>query len=81
MLKKIDHLGIAVRSIDEASKFFENVLGADAVIAQSAACQTEHTLGPEITSRLIAFVEFVTSAQEDGQDIAKQFKNYWKTIH
>ena len=27
MLKKIDHLGIAVRSIDEASKFFEEVLG------------------------------------------------------
>jgi len=27
MLKKIDHLGIAVKSIDEASKFFKNVLG------------------------------------------------------
>ena len=27
MLKKIDHLGIAVKSIEEASKFFENVLG------------------------------------------------------
>jgi methylmalonyl-CoA epimerase len=27
MLKKIDHLGIAVKSIDEASKFFEDVLG------------------------------------------------------
>ena len=27
MLKKIDHLGIAVRSIEEASKFFEDVLG------------------------------------------------------
>jgi methylmalonyl-CoA epimerase len=27
MLKKIDHLGIAVRSIEEASRFFEDVLG------------------------------------------------------
>jgi len=27
MLKKIDHLGIAVKSIDEARKFFENTLG------------------------------------------------------
>ena len=27
MLKKIDHLGIAVHSIDEARKFYENVLG------------------------------------------------------
>ena len=29
MLKKIDHLGIAVKSIEEASKFFENVLGLE----------------------------------------------------
>ncbi len=27
MIKKIDHLGIAVRSIDEARKFYEDVLG------------------------------------------------------
>jgi len=27
MLKKIDHLGIAVKSIDEARKFFEKTLG------------------------------------------------------
>jgi len=27
MLKKIDHIGIAVKSIDEAKSFFENTLG------------------------------------------------------
>ena len=27
MIKKIDHLGIAVRSIDEARTFYEEVLG------------------------------------------------------
>lgn len=27
MIRKIDHLGIAVRSIDEARKFYEDVLG------------------------------------------------------
>ena len=27
MIKKIDHLGIAVRSIDQARKFYEEVLG------------------------------------------------------
>lgn len=27
MLKKIDHIGIAVASIDEARKYYENVLG------------------------------------------------------
>jgi DtxR family Mn-dependent transcriptional regulator len=63
------------------ARFFETILGADPATAEGAACKAEHTLGPEITSRLIAFVEFVTSAQEDGQDIAKQFKNHWKTIH
>ncbi len=29
MLKKIDHIGLAVHSIDEARKFYENVLGLE----------------------------------------------------
>lgn len=27
MLKKVDHIGIAVENLDEAIKFYENVLG------------------------------------------------------
>jgi methylmalonyl-CoA/ethylmalonyl-CoA epimerase len=36
MLKKIDHLGIAVRSIAEAKNFYENVLGLE--------CEGEETV-------------------------------------
>jgi len=61
--------------------FFEDVLGVDAATAQSAACRTEHTLGPEIAARLMAFVEFLSHTQDDGRDIAQQFQAYWETLN
>jgi DtxR family Mn-dependent transcriptional regulator len=61
--------------------FFEHVLGVDAATAQSAACRTEHTLGPEITARLMAFVEFLSQTQDDGRDITQQFQAYWETLN
>lgn len=61
--------------------FFENVLGVDAATAQSAACRTEHTLGPEVTARLMAFVEFLSQTQDDGRDIKQQFQLYWQTLN
>lgn len=36
MIRKIDHLGIAVRSIESARKFYEDVLGLD--------CEKEETI-------------------------------------
>jgi DtxR family Mn-dependent transcriptional regulator len=63
------------------ARFFENVLGAKGATAQEAACRTEHTLGTEITARLTAFIEFVTQAQDDNQDIAHQFHRYWDTFN
>ena len=60
------------------TRFFGELLGADPSIAQAAACRAEHTLGPEITARLMAFIEFVSQSQADGQDIVKQFQRYWK---
>ena len=61
--------------------FFENVLGVNAATAQSAACRTEHTLGPEITARLMAFIEFLSQTQDDGRDITQQFQAYWQTLN
>ena len=60
------------------TRFFEDILGAEASTAQAAACRAEHSLGPEITARLMAFVEFVSKRQDDGQDITKQFQQCWK---
>ncbi len=47
MLKKIDHLGIAVHSISEARKFYENILGL--------VCEKEE----EISSQKVRIAFFV----------------------
>jgi methylmalonyl-CoA/ethylmalonyl-CoA epimerase len=39
MLSKIDHLGIAVKSLDEARKFYENVLGLQCEKIEEVASQ------------------------------------------
>jgi hypothetical protein len=28
----------------------------------------------------MAFIEFVSQTQDDGQDIVKQFQQYWKRV-
>ncbi|MHC5084270.1 MAG: metal-dependent transcriptional regulator [Planctomycetota bacterium] len=61
------------------TRFFEGLLGAKASTAQAAACRAEHTLGSEITARLMAFIDFVSKTQDEGLDIAQQFQNYWLT--
>jgi methylmalonyl-CoA/ethylmalonyl-CoA epimerase len=43
MLKKIDHLGIAVHSIAEARKFYENVLGLKCEKEEEVASQKVRT--------------------------------------
>ena len=43
MLKKIDHLGIAVHSIAEARKFYENVLGLTCEKEEEVASQKVRT--------------------------------------
>jgi DtxR family Mn-dependent transcriptional regulator len=69
-----------VRRHEVLTRFFGGILGAEASTAQAAACRTEHTLGPEITARLTAFIEFVSELQDDGQDIVKQFQKYWEQL-
>ena len=69
-----------VRRHEVLTCFFEDLLGAEPSTAQAAACRAEHTLGPEITARLMAFIEFVSETRNDGQDIAKQFQQYWEGL-
>ena len=70
-----------VRRHEVLTRFFEGLLGAEPLTAQAAACRAEHTLGPEITARLMAFIEFVSRSQDEGQDITQQFKHYWLTVN
>jgi DtxR family Mn-dependent transcriptional regulator len=73
--------GRVARRHEVLGLFFEHVLGVDEATAQSAACRTEHTLGPEITARLMAFVEFLSQTQDDGRDITQQFQAYWEILN
>lgn len=43
MIEKIDHIGIAVRSIEEARKFYENVLGLTCEREEVVASQKVRT--------------------------------------
>ncbi|MHC5158242.1 MAG: metal-dependent transcriptional regulator [Planctomycetota bacterium] len=73
--------GRVARRHEILSQFFEDLLGVDAATAETAACKAEHTLGPEITARLMAFVEFLSQTQDDGKDVAQQFQAYWETLN
>jgi DtxR family Mn-dependent transcriptional regulator len=58
--------------------FFINVLGVEPTIGQQAACKAEHALGPEISTRLLSFIKFITSGNGTGGDVVDKFKKYYK---
>ena len=76
-----DVAGRVVRRHEILSRFFVDVLGIDPATAETAACKAEHTLGPEITARLMAFIEFLSETQDGGKDITQQFQYYWRTTN
>ena len=59
--------------------FFTDVLSVKPVIAQKAACQAEHALGPEIIAKLLSFIEFVNDSSENGRDVMNEFRKFCKT--
>ncbi len=58
--------------------FFIDVLGVKPGIAQKAACEAEHTLGPEIISRLLCFIEFLNHSSDNGHDVMGEFRKFCK---
>jgi DtxR family transcriptional regulator, Mn-dependent transcriptional regulator len=56
--------------------FFINVLGLPVEVAQQAACRTEHTLGPHVIAKFLAFIEFVGSVSKDGHPLADEFQEF-----
>jgi len=56
--------------------FFVNILGVEQTIAGKAACGAEHVLGPQIVSRLLRFIEFVTGSNKNGYDLANEFAKF-----
>ena len=73
--------GRVVRRHDILKQFFAEVLGIDVQTAQDAACRAEHTLEPEITARLTAFIDFLTQdRQNDRVNLVGQFQQYWESL-
>jgi DtxR family Mn-dependent transcriptional regulator len=66
------------RKHDILKSFFINVLGIEAGIAQQAACKAEHTLGPEVTARLLSFIEFASHNGKNSQNVADEFRRFYK---
>jgi DtxR family Mn-dependent transcriptional regulator len=65
-----------VRKHNILKSFFVNVLGVDKDVAQQAACKAEHALGPEIISRLLSFIQYVTASHRDGHDVIGEFREF-----
>ncbi|RKY23926.1 MAG: DtxR family transcriptional regulator [Planctomycetota bacterium] len=68
-----------VRKHNIITSFFVNVLGVETDIAQQAACRAEHTLGPEVISKLLCFIGFVNKNSKNGYDLADEFKRFCKS--
>ena len=77
MLKKIDHLGIAVHSIAEARKFYETVLGLTCEKEEEVASQKVRTAFYTIGETHIELLE----PTADDSPIAKFLKNRGEGIH
>ncbi len=63
-----------VRKHDILKSFFVDVLGVEKEMAQRAACQAEHALGPEIIGRLLSFIDYVAARSQNGCDLAGEFR-------
>lgn len=63
------------------NQFFSDVLGVDPQLAHEAACRAEHSLCPEITPRLRAFLDFISQPQGHEHSIVRQFQQHWKTVN
>jgi len=60
------------------TSFFTDVLSIDTKIAQTAACKSEHALGPEVINRLLLFVKFVNDKNKSDYDLKTEFRKFCK---
>ena len=63
---------------DILKSFFIEILDVKSETAQQAACQAEHALGPDIITKLLSFVEFVSKRSKNGYDMIEEFKKFYK---
>ena len=57
-------------------RFLIEVLKVEESVAEREACEIEHVLGPDTFMRLTAYVDFLTSCQQDLGAIMEHFHEY-----
>ncbi len=62
-----------VRRHEVLTSFLADVLGVGGKLADDVACKMEHTVGPEVTERLVRFTEFVQTCPRAGQQWLAKF--------
>ena len=77
MIEKIDHLGIAVRNLDESLKFYGEILGLELVGKEEVASQKVRVAMLRIGETKIELLE---STDDDGP-IAKFIESKGEGIH
>lgn len=77
MSHKIDHLGIAVRSIDDALKFYRDQLGLDLLARETVHAEKVHTAMLPVGESRIELLE----ASEPDSVIAKFIEKRGEGLH
>ncbi|AFK87170.1 MULTISPECIES: methylmalonyl-CoA epimerase [Thermoanaerobacterium] len=77
MVKKIDHIGIAVKSIEEASKFYEDVLGQKVAGIETLSSENLKTAFVKIGDVEIELLE----ATSPDSPVAKFIEKKGEGIH
>lgn len=77
MINKIDHLGIAVHSIDQARKFYENVLGLNCERIEEVPSQQVRTAFFKVGETHIELLE----PTDPGSPIARFLEKHGEGIH
>ena len=77
MIEKIDHIGIAVKSIEESRKFFEDILGLKAIFEETLPDSGVKALGLGIGESRIELLE----AYGENSPIKKFIEKRGEGIH
>ena len=67
-----------VRKHNILKSFLVKVLGVEKDVAHKMACKAEHALGQDVIGRLLCFIEFVTTENKQGYDLARRFRRFHK---
>lgn len=67
-----------IRRHETLKDFFTEVLGVKSAMADATACKMEHVLPPEVTERLLRFMEFVELHPGNGRKWLEEFHAFYR---